>query len=66
MKAQKGEALAKLENLQVRMEATKQQIGTKDKEISHLNIRIIDLSNMLHRGDNLVANQKATILRLES
>ena len=48
------------------MEATKQQIGTKDKEISHLNIRIIDLSNMLHRGDNLVANQKATILRLES
>lgn len=66
LRAQKGEALAKLEILKVRMEATQQEIGTKDKEISHLNIRIIDLSSMLHRADNLGANQKAHILRLES
>ena len=66
LRAQKGEALAKLGNLQVKMEATLQQLGSKDQEIGHLNIRIIDMSGMLHRADNLAANQKATILRLES
>lgn len=43
-----------------------QQMGSKDKEIAHLNIWIIELSGMLHRADTLAANQKATILRLES
>ena len=66
LKAQKGEALGKLKHLQERMEDKIQQLGVKDKEISHLNIRIIDMSGMLHRADTLAANQKATIRRLES
>ena len=66
LRAQKGEALGKLKHLQERMEDKIQQIRTKDKEIAHFNIRIVDMSGMLHRADTLIANQKATILKLES
>ena len=66
LKAQKDEALGKLKHLQDRMEDTMQHLGDKDKEIAHLNILIIDMSGLLHKADALVANQKTTILKVES
>ena len=64
--AQRSEAVGKLKNLQDKLEDKVQQMGSKDKEIAHLNIRITEMSGMLHTADTLAANQKATILRLES
>lgn len=56
LKAQKGETIGKLKHLQDKLEDKIQHMRTKDKEIAHLNIRIIDMSGMLHRADTLVAN----------
>ena len=64
--AQKGEALGKLKTLQDEMDAQTQQMASKDQEICDLNNQIADLKGMLKRTDRLVANQKETILRLES
>lgn len=55
-KGQKGEAIAKLQGLQDKMDAKIEQIGCKDQEISHLNNRNADMNSMLQRADNLIAN----------
>ena len=64
--AQKGEALGQLKTLQDKMDAHIQQMASKDQEITDLTNHCTDMSGMLERSDRLVANQKETILRLES
>ena len=64
--AQKGEALGQLKTLQDKMDAQMQQMASKDQEIKDLSNHSTDMQGMLERSDRLVANQKETILRLES
>ena len=64
--AQKGEALGRLQGLQDKMDTQTQQMASRDQEIRDLRNHITDMEGMLQRSDRLVANQKETILRLQS